>query len=229
MTAPRSVVSSYHQLNCRGTGRYVGIIKPDMGDNKNNLELCRFAVNDIDGSLGTACFSEASCTPGSNLHCIDGSCQCEPGFTFKGTWCEPNPDYYKKCTKNQDCDKSKRLVCVKSRCVCKAGYSWIDDICTKKYGTQCTSNLDCGKLSQLTCENQVCVCKNGMKWRKNECTNTVDPGGKCGSHLDCDVNLHFICLNGICQCKSGFVRKSKICIGEFCKCLIFKNESISFS
>lgn len=165
--------------------------------------ICPNSYPDPDTCECKECINSGQCP--ANQCCVDGKCQCCPGYYFdagSGT-CIPLPD----CQRDTDCPPC--YTCVNGTCqpiVCPSGFKSIgSDCCAKEcdcdnptcpvgqscYRTEdgcicvgcegpCLTNTDCDPA--CGCEDNACV--------PNACNNP------CTSGLDCDPGCG--CLNNRC-------------------------------
>lgn len=204
-------------------GKWVAIICPNSYPDPETCE-CK------------ECINSGHCPP--NQCCVDGKCQCCPGYYFDpaSDSCIPLP----KCQRDTDCPPCHQ--CVNNECQpipCPSGYKTIGSNC-------CARECDCdnpscpqGQSCYRTSQGCICVGCEGPCITSDDC----DPACKCSgnncvpnscnkpcvSGLDCDTGcgcLNNNCVpcegscigtpNSDCEQKDGCQCQGNTCVGDPC-------------
>lgn len=132
----------------------------------SNVCVCRrnhFAFNKIScvPVLNRVCSKNSQCS-GDFFHCLDGRCQCTPGFTAVSLDKCVRTESLFSCSDTTECSDIWHSECSTGKCVCKSnniaignstclpilhGYCWRDDQCTAE---------------SSACIDYRCACKPGF-------------------------------------------------------------------
>ncbi|XP_022097519.1 uncharacterized protein LOC110982993 isoform X2 [Acanthaster planci] len=210
-----------------------GVISPAVGDiqvrqlspSASLLTITNFqpvytgSYNCSTGTRTVTYYLSVECAPPclNEGACVNGRCQCYPGYT--GDRCETPPsemlnkDCRYACANNGTCDEGV--------CLCLNGFR--GDWCEIDF--RALTNDPCGCLNGGTCEQGECRCPPGFSGAQCEredgiCNPPCQNGGSCLDGV-CHCDLGYVgfycefracivpcingdCIEGVCLCDPGF-------------------------
>jgi Stigma-specific protein, Stig1 len=163
--------------------------------------LCGTDCVDITSDADHCGECDNACAPG--LACVDGACQCEPGFTdCDGECLDLNFDHANCGGCGVPCGASE--FCDAGACYCTSGYAPCDNVC-------CDGGLVCLDGSCLK------DCGSGTTACDGFCVDPLYDPANCG---DCGIVCDDLCCAGVCTDTSsdGFNCGScgNACSGDCC-------------
>lgn len=176
---------------------------------QNNWQNC--------GSCGNVCDFQHGHADGQT--CIDGSCQCPPGFEVCGTSCMPTSGYttndncgacHNYCTSGTTCQQTEsdywECVCPGGTMDCGDGWGCVDLSTDQRHCGSCATACD----SSAICSGGQCACSGGLTMCGTQCKNLQTDWSNCGA-CDHGCGLNMACNAGSCACNAGYTQCGNDC------------------
>jgi hypothetical protein len=109
-------------------------------------DKCQFGRNSITGICRPAPVACPPCDSSRNFQCINGSCQCAPGWRLINGWCRP-PQTCRECSNSNPCPSTVNSIEVNLACV--------NFKCYPTYAEESSPSPDCDP-SRNCCPGENC-------------------------------------------------------------------------